>query len=98
MEAIAQRDKYDALKNKVQEKQSLLNVEIQNIIGGKSSIKSMILGKSKEDEVAALDKQLAECSVEAERLTILHDMITLILAYNEIEKFKVLFFFGDWVA
>jgi len=88
LEAIAQRDKYDALKNKVQEKQSLLNVEIQNIIGGKSSIKSMILGKSKEDEVAALDKQLAECSVEAERLTILHDMITLILAYNEIEKFK----------
>jgi len=88
LEAIVQRDKYDALKNKVQEKQSLLNVEIQNIIGGKSSIKSMILGKSKEDEVAALDKQLAECSVEAERLTILHDMITLILAYNEIEKFK----------
>ena len=89
MEAIAQRDKYDALKNKVQEKQSLLSVEIQNIIGGKSSIKSFLLGKSKEDEVAVLDKQLAECCVEVERLTILHDMITLILAYNEIEKFKV---------
>jgi len=48
------------LKNKVQEKQSLLSVEIQNIIGGKSSIKSFLLGKSKEDEVAVLDKQLAE--------------------------------------
>lgn len=60
LEAIAQRDKYDALKNKVQEKQSLLSVEIQNIIGGKSSIKSFLLGKSKEDEVAVLDKQLAE--------------------------------------
>jgi len=60
LEAIAQRDKYDALKNKVQEKQSLLSVEIQTIIGGKSSIKSFLLGKSKEDEVAVLDKQLAE--------------------------------------
>lgn len=89
LEAIAQRDKYDALKNKVQEKQSLLSVEIQNIIGGKSSIKSFLLGKSKEDEVAVLDKQLAECCAEVETLTILHDMITLILAYNEIEKFKV---------
>jgi len=58
LEAMAQRDKYENMKNKLQEKQREETNNLQQILAGNYSIASRLLGKSKEDEMASLEKQI----------------------------------------
>jgi len=60
LEAISQRERYENIKNKVQEKQALLNIELQNLKAGKGGMKLLLSLKSKEDEIKAIEKHLKE--------------------------------------
>jgi len=44
--------------------------------------------KSKEEDISTLEKQIVKTTKEVENLTMIHDMITLIIAYSEIDKFR----------
>ena len=54
------RDKYDQLRIKTQERQKSETTDLQKIIGGKSTIKTMFSRKSKEDEISTLEKQIVK--------------------------------------
>jgi len=60
LEAIAQREKYELLKNKVQEKQALLTIDLQKMKAGKGGVKLFLTGKSKEEEMNIIDKHIQE--------------------------------------
>jgi len=88
IEAINQRDKYESLKSKNQDKQKSDTLELQKVLAGKTTLKGIFSRKSKEEEVSSLEKHIAQAGKEMENLTMIHDMTTLIIAYSEIEKFK----------
>ena len=60
MEAINQRDKYDSLKSKNQDKQKSDTLELQKVLAGKTTLKGIFSRKSKEEEVSTLEKQIAQ--------------------------------------
>jgi len=88
LEAMAQRDKYENLKHKLQEKQREETNYLQQILAGNFSLASRLLGKPKEEEMATLEKQIVNTTQEIETLDQVHSIITLLLAEKEIEKFK----------
>ena len=63
MEANATRDKYDQLRLKAQDKLKSETNDLQKIIVGKSTMKSMFSRKSKEDEISVLEKQIVKVSI-----------------------------------
>jgi len=60
LEAINQRDKYDSLKSKNQDKQKSDTLELQKVLAGKTTLKGIFSRKSKEEEVSTLEKQIAQ--------------------------------------
>lgn len=87
-EAISMRDKYEGYRAKTQERQKSETADLQKIIGGKSTFKTIFSTKSKEEDISSLEKQIVKTTKEVENLTMIHDMITLIIAYTEIDKYK----------
>jgi len=88
LDALEQKEHFNALKNKLQGKQKSETEDLQKVLSGKSTIKGLFLRKSKDEEVSDLEKQIAKHGKEQEDLTKLDDMITLVIAYEEIDKFK----------
>lgn len=88
IEAIDQRDRYETIKLKAQDRQKTETADLQNILAGKTSIKNFFSKKPKEEAASDLEKQIALTTKEIENLSLIHDMITLILAYDEIDQFK----------
>jgi len=88
LEAIGQREKYIALKGKLLEKQRSANKTLDKVIDGKSTLKTFFSLKGKDEEVEALEKEIAHCKKEVELLNVLIEKIALVLSHNEIEKFK----------
>ena len=72
LEAMAQRDKYENMKNKLQEKQREETNNLQKILEGNYSITSRLLGKSKEEEMASLEKQIVHVSLRDMRINCLY--------------------------
>lgn len=89
LEAISQRDKYEAQRNKIQEKLTEASKYLQEVNAGKHDIMLVFKAKSKKFEVSMLETKIQNYSDEVVKLGTIHTMITLILAYNEIEKFKL---------
>jgi hypothetical protein len=91
LEALSWREKYEGLKLKVIEKKKNETQEYQNVIAGKTTLKSMlssITQKTKEEQTSHLEKSIANCTKDVDHVTLIHEMITLIIALHEIEKFK----------
>jgi len=88
VEAISMRDKYDQYRLKMQERQKSETSELQKLIGGKTTFKTLFSGKSKEEDISNLEKQIVRTTKEVENLVMLHDMITLVIAYSEVDKFR----------
>ena len=63
MEAINQRDKYEGLKNKAQDKQKSDTLDLQKVLAGKTTIKTFFSRKPKEEEVGNLEKHIAQVRV-----------------------------------
>jgi len=88
LEAIGQREKYIALKGKLLEKQRSANKTLDKVIDGKSTIKTFFSLKGKDEEIEALEKEIANCKKEVEVLNVLIEKIALVLSHYEIDKFK----------
>jgi len=88
IEAIDQRDKYESYKAKTHDKQKADTSELQKVLAGKTTLKGIFSRKSKAEEVESLERHIAQAGKDIESLTMIHDMVTLIIAYSEIEKFK----------
>jgi DNA-directed RNA polymerase subunit H (RpoH/RPB5) len=88
IESISMRDKYDQYRIKMQDRQKSETSELQKLIGGKTTFKTLFSGKSKEEDISNLEKQIVKTTKEVENLTMLHDMITLVIAYSEVDKFR----------
>src|SRR5690606_27206771 len=68
IEAVAQRDLYQQLKNKAEEKQKSENVELQNVVSGKTTIRTLfskITKKSKEESISIIEQTIKKvfCNV-----------------------------------
>jgi len=87
IESVQQREKYEGLKTKTEDKIKSLLKDIETVAGGKFHWKT-IFAKDKEAETLKFQRQIDELKKDVENLTLLIDMITLIIAYDEIEKFK----------
>lgn len=60
LQAIEQRDKCQASKEKLIEKQRSLGVELQGLLAGKTTMKSLISRKDKSSEVEACERHIEE--------------------------------------
>lgn len=103
LNVFTERDKYEHLKNKSQEKQQYATIELHDALKGRFNLKSMILGKSKQETKGELEKEIRDvihtifyslnlhgkAITEIENFRVIHEMITRILAYKEVDKFKV---------
>lgn len=59
MEALNQREKYENLKLKTLEKQKSETEDLHKLVSGKKTLKSMFTKKTKEEEIAELEKTIA---------------------------------------
>ena len=60
MEAIEQKDTYDALKVKAQSKQKSEAEDLQKVMEGKSTMKGLFLRKSKDEEKTDIEGKIAK--------------------------------------
>lgn len=88
LDAMEQKDHFNSLKGKSQGKQKSESEDLQKVLSGKSTIKGLFLRKTKDEEVTELESKIARHGKEFEDLSKLDDMITLVMAYEEIDKFK----------
>lgn len=88
LEAIAQKEKYESYKSKTIARQKSLTTDVQEISTGQFNFKTIFTSKTKGELMAEMNEQIANCTKEIEQLTMLIDMISLVLAHIEIEKFK----------
>mmetsp|Transcript_104958 Transcript_104958/g.146343 ORF Transcript_104958/g.146343 Transcript_104958/m.146343 type:complete len:419 (+) Transcript_104958:108-1364(+) len=91
LDAIEGRDKVEAAIKKTQDKQKSETSEMQNVLAGKfgkSSIKAFFTKTSKESQVTQFESNIQQATKDIESLNMLHDMITLILAYDQLDGFK----------
>jgi len=88
LDAIEQKEHFNNLRAKAQSKQKSESSDLQKVLGGKTTMKALFLRKNKEEEIGDLEKSIAKHSKDFDDLTRLDDMITLVIAYEEIDKFK----------
>jgi len=88
LEAINAKEKYEGLKMKSIEKKKNETQELQNILAGKTTLKTVFSSKSKDEHAAVIEKSINQANKDVENLTLINEMITLIIAHHEIEKFK----------
>jgi len=91
IEALAARDKFESLRLRAIENKSKETQELQNVAAGRTTLKSMIgsiTQKSKETQTQNLTKSISSFQKHVDEVTLLHEMITLIIANHEINKFK----------
>jgi len=63
IEALSQRDHYHQLKVKTEEKQKNENSELQNVVAGKTTIRTLffkITKKSKEDSIHSIENAISK--------------------------------------
>mmetsp|Transcript_80523 Transcript_80523/g.93947 ORF Transcript_80523/g.93947 Transcript_80523/m.93947 type:complete len:427 (+) Transcript_80523:52-1332(+) len=88
LQAIEQRDKYQLQKEKLTEKIKTDTKEMHKISEGKTTFKGLFTTKSKAQLVADTEKGISESKTGIEKLSMLHDMMTLIISNDEIARFK----------
>ena len=62
LETIEQKEKYESIRSKLQDKQRSDTQEMQKILAGKTTFKTVFSRKSKDEEISLLEKSLAEVS------------------------------------
>lgn len=61
------------------------------IISGKSSIKTIFSKKSKEENAIEIKAQIESIESDVTRVSEIYDIMTVVLGYVEIDRFKVTF-------
>lgn len=65
IEAVQQRDKYEQIKVKLLEKQRHDTIEYQKLVSGKTTLKSLMSRKTKDEDILTVEKQIAQVSTFA---------------------------------
>ena len=60
MDAIAQKEHFNALRAKSQSKQKGESQDLQKVLGGGTTMKGLFLRKNKEQEIGDLEKSIAK--------------------------------------
>ena len=60
LETIEQKEKYENIRSKLQDKQRSDTQEMQKILAGKTTFKTVFSRKSKDEEISLIEKSLAE--------------------------------------
>eukprot|EP01016_Furgasonia_blochmanni_P040070 TRINITY_DN5071_c0_g1_i4.p1 TRINITY_DN5071_c0_g1~~TRINITY_DN5071_c0_g1_i4.p1 ORF type:complete len:378 (-),score=137.15 TRINITY_DN5071_c0_g1_i4:353-1486(-) len=87
-EALRQKEAYEDFRAKTVEKQKEETLELQKLLSGKSSRRSIFSVKTKEESRLELERDISLINKEVENLTMLCDIFTLIMGYVEIDKFR----------
>ncbi|CAD8143236.1 unnamed protein product [Paramecium octaurelia] len=87
LEAILCKDKYEQIKQIYMTKLCSLNNEKKDIENGKTTFKSLF-NSNKEEIFQKTQQQIDNIQKEIEQLTILCDMITIILGYVILPRYK----------
>jgi len=88
LEAIEQKDRIESLEKKARDKERSASEDLNKVLAGKKTMKTLLSKKSKEEEVAEFEKTIANAAMDGENLSKLVDMITTILWDEEISQFK----------
>ena len=101
-DALNAKTYYEGLKEKLLLKQKEEKLDLQKFLAGKTTIKSVFQSGSKEDRIKGAEANIAEVikflnkilrkekiGKELESVQFLCDIVTVILGYVEIDRFKV---------
>ncbi|CAD8139100.1 unnamed protein product [Paramecium pentaurelia] len=88
LEAIQSRDKYEQIKQNYLTKLCSLSNEKKDIENGKTTLKSFF-NSNKEEFIQKTQQQIDNVQKEIEQLTILCDMITIIIGYFILPRYKL---------
>jgi len=88
LEIIDNRDSYHLLRMKLRNKVMSESHMKQNILSGKKTVRTVFSRRTQYEHVANCDKIIEQTQKDIDSITILYDMMTLIIAYMEIDKFK----------
>ncbi|EGR30040.1 PX domain protein [Ichthyophthirius multifiliis] len=88
LEIIQQKEDYDEKINKANLKIKSDQEELSKLQAGKTTFKSLFSTGTKDDKIQKLQKLIEETRNELDNYYILIDLITIIIAYLEIDKFK----------
>ncbi|CAD8163391.1 unnamed protein product [Paramecium octaurelia] len=89
LETMIQREKYEQQKVFYEQKQKELQIQLQEVLAGKSSIKNLFSTTKKEDQIAKLQVQIDQVCKDIENMQFICDILTVLLGYIEIDKFKL---------
>ncbi|CAD8077497.1 unnamed protein product [Paramecium sonneborni] len=89
LETMTQREKYEQQKVFYEQKQKELQIQLQEVLAGKASIKNIFSTTKKEDQIAKLQFQIDQVCKDIENMQFICDILTVLLGYIEIDKFKL---------
>ncbi|CAD8158122.1 unnamed protein product [Paramecium pentaurelia] len=89
LETMTQREKYEQQKLFFEQKQKELQLELQEILAGKASIMKIFSTTKKEDKIAKLQVEIDSTTKDIENMQFICDILTVLLGYIEIDKFKL---------
>ncbi|KAM3139233.1 hypothetical protein pb186bvf_008643 [Paramecium bursaria] len=88
-ETFDQREKYELQKVQAEQKQKELQIQLQEVLAGKTSLMNIFNKKPKEEIIAKLQAQIEQCNKDIENIQFICDILTVLLGYIEIDRFKV---------
>ncbi|KAL4508554.1 hypothetical protein ABPG72_003858 [Tetrahymena utriculariae] len=88
LEALKNKDMIEEKKQQAQAKLKTEQQEQTKLQAGKTTFKSLFSKGTKEDKVQKLEKSIYETQHELENYSLLADLITVIIGYIEVDKFK----------
>ena len=93
LETFAMKSFFENWKRKISGKQKDLQIEMQEALMGKTSLKNLFNKMSKAEVLLLLEQNLSDINVELAGLSFICDIVVVILGYLEIDRFKVNFVF-----
>lgn len=88
LETMQIKANYETQKEKAQERQTELELDLQQILAGKTTMKSLFTRGTKEENIERLEKSIEAAKKDVANLQFICDIITVILGYVEIDRFK----------
>ncbi|CAD8056925.1 unnamed protein product [Paramecium sonneborni] len=89
LETFAEREKYESQKANAESRQKELQLELQEVLAGKTTIRTLFSKGKKEDHITKLQQQIADVGKEIESYQFICDILTVLVGYVEIDKFKM---------
>ncbi|CAD8144958.1 unnamed protein product [Paramecium octaurelia] len=89
LETFSEREKYEYQKANAESRQKELELALQEVLAGKTTIRTLFSKGKKDDNIAKLQYQITEVGKEIESYQFICDILTVLVGYVEIDKFKV---------